>query len=147
MPNEPPSRADSSRAWTHAEKVEYLIRDLAHHGWQRNAVAPPLFRLLWKLGIEVPPPPFLGYLGHALLIGGFFSVGWYLSMLVWCWYWQLWEVLGPLQLLLIAAVAGPLFGLMMAGPRLRGRPDLKLPPWRGYPPGPDDSCQPIEESK
>ena len=46
---------------THRQKVDHLIEELGRQGVGTYAVAPPLFRLLWALGLEVPPPFFLGF--------------------------------------------------------------------------------------
>ena len=47
-----------SRRMTHREKVEYLIHDLSRRGIKPRAAAPPIYRLLWKIGVHVPPPLF-----------------------------------------------------------------------------------------
>lgn len=47
---------------THDEKVAFLLDDLARKGIGRYTVAPPIYRLLWRLGIEVKPPLFASFL-------------------------------------------------------------------------------------
>jgi hypothetical protein len=47
--------------WTHAAKVEFFVENLASYGVRRAAAAPPLYRLLWKIGLKLPPPAFLRY--------------------------------------------------------------------------------------
>jgi hypothetical protein len=43
---------------THRQKVDHLIEKLGHQGLSCNVAAPPLSRLLWALGLEIPPPFF-----------------------------------------------------------------------------------------
>ena len=60
----------------HREKVERLIADLRQRGVSPYTAAPPLFRLAWALGLDVPPPLFLGFLPLTLLMGAFFGAFW-----------------------------------------------------------------------
>lgn len=48
--------------------------------WKRN-FAPPMFRLLWRLRIEAPPPHFCAFAQNVALVGGAFSLVWGLPML------------------------------------------------------------------
>jgi len=43
---------------THTDKVERLVQDLVERGVWPSTVAPPIYRILWRLGVEVPPPHF-----------------------------------------------------------------------------------------
>ena len=47
---------------THCEKVAYLLDEVETRGMSRYVVAPPLHRLAWRLGVEIPPPHFQGFL-------------------------------------------------------------------------------------
>lgn len=49
---------------THTEKVERMYRHMA---------APPAWRVLWRMGIEAPPPLFMSFLPVALVLGTFFA--------------------------------------------------------------------------
>ena len=40
------------------EKVKYFIDDMGRRGIGKWTAAPLLYRLLWKLGLKVPPPVF-----------------------------------------------------------------------------------------
>ena len=53
----------------HRQKVQRLIEELGQQGVGSYTVAPPLFRLLWALGLETPPPFFLGFAKLAALMG------------------------------------------------------------------------------
>ncbi len=46
---------------THREKDAYLLRDLGQRGIRPRIVAPPIYRLLWHLGVEVRPPHFASF--------------------------------------------------------------------------------------
>jgi hypothetical protein len=120
---------------THRQKVDRLITDLHKQGVSPYTVAPPLFRLLWALGLEVPPPFFLGFLTLTLLMGTSFGILW--GALIW----------GPLMWLLpsrawhspaaipvmTTAGAALLFGLSMAAYYRWKAARLRLPPWESYP--------------
>lgn len=53
---------------THCQKADHLIAELGQEGVGPYTVAPPLFRLLWALGLEVPPPLFLGFFPLSVLM-------------------------------------------------------------------------------
>jgi hypothetical protein len=56
------------------EKLAAARRLLATTGMGPSNYAPPLYRLLWRLGAQVPPPHFRGFAANALLMGGCFGV-------------------------------------------------------------------------
>jgi len=113
---------------THDEKIKYLLQDFAKRGINRYTVAPPLYRLLWRLGIEVTPPHFASFWPLALFMGGFFAIAWGLFMSL-----SVWGDL-PLAVAVGASLfAGLLFGTIMATYyRWRARA-LALPRWQDYP--------------
>jgi hypothetical protein len=114
---------------THRQKVDHLIADLGKQGVNPYTIAPPIFRLLWTLGLEVPPPLFWGFVSLTLLMGGFFGPLW--GAFMWLLQWQ-WHT--PVELaILISALAGLLFGLSMAGYYRWTATRLQLPPWDSYP--------------
>lgn len=43
-------------------------------GIKRSYYAPPLYRLMWVLGLNVPPPHFAGYVANALLTSVWFII-------------------------------------------------------------------------
>ena len=116
---------------THQEKVDHLIAELGKEGMSSYTVAPPLFRLLWALGLRVPPPLFLGFFTVALFAGFFFGLFW--GAFMWLIQWRWWKA--PVELAVFASVlAGLLFGVSMgAYYRWKAR-QLKLPRWEDYPP-------------
>ena len=60
-------------------------------------VAPPFFRLLWALGLDVPPPLFLGFLTLMLLMGTFFGIFW--GAFMWLLLWHAWHAVDLVVLL------------------------------------------------
>ena len=100
--------------------------------WQiaPGIAAPPFWRLLWKLGVPLPPPLFLGFVPLLVLCGSFFAVFWGLVM-----YLVSWRAQGtPLPTMLLSVLlAGGLFGLVMAMVFRRHARRLQLPAWRDYP--------------
>ncbi len=134
---------------THREKVDRFIEDMRERGVGTSSAAPPLFRLLWALGLEIPPPLFLGFLPLALAAGAFFGFFWGLFMAAFFLIWLVvgegvlwghaaidlvWKGLFGLGVLAGGAfVAGLLFGLTMATYMRWKAARLALPSWDRYP--------------
>ena len=121
----------------HRQKVDHLIAELGQQGVGSYTVAPPLFRLLWALGLEVPPPFFLGSRQLTLLMGTTFGVlfGPLWGVIMWLWQWQ-GEIpagIAVLMTVFAAVLAGLLFGLIMARPYRVKAAQLGLPSsWENY---------------
>jgi hypothetical protein len=123
---------------THRQKVDHLITELGQQGISSYTVAPPLFRLLWALGLNVPPPLFLGFLPLTLLMGTMFGVlwgpTWGAAMWLWVWQGQIPAGVAVLMSVVAALCAGLLFGLVMAWVVHRKAARLGLPSsWEDYP--------------
>ena len=123
---------------THQQKVDRLITELSQQGVGSYTVAPPLFRLLWALGLEVPPPLFLGLLPNTVVMGTtfgvLFGVPWGVVMWLWEWQGQLPAGFAVLLSVLAGLLAGVVFGLVMAVLIRRQAARLELPPsWEDYP--------------
>ncbi len=78
--------------------------------WRSN-YAPPLLRILWRLGIRLPPLPFMPFWQVTVLTGGLWGISWGCAM--WFIYW------GPSgmvagEAIIISITGGFLFGLCMA---------------------------------
>lgn len=114
---------------THEEKVALAISDLTARGISKGAVAPPLFQLVWKLGIRIPPPHFKTFFGVALLTGSFFAMGW--GLLMWFVFWSR-TGLSTGQAVMTSLGAGILFGFGMAFYYRRKARKLGLPAWHDY---------------
>lgn len=107
-------------------QVEAALAVLAKTGIWPSNYAPPIFHLLWRLGVDVPPPHFIGAVPVTLFGGAMFGALWGLMM------WSLeWAQQGlPMHLVLLSAAgAGLAFGLMMAAYYAYGRNRYRLPSW------------------
>ena len=114
---------------THQEKLERMYRHTDALGISRATVAPPAWRLLWKMGLEVPPPLFAPFLPMALATGSFFAVAW--GLLMWLGFWARQGM--PLAGMFVSALAaGVLFGLIMAGIYRHLARKHGLPSWADY---------------
>ena len=96
---------------TFQARLEVALQMLAATGLRRISYAPPFYRLLWRAGVPIPPPPFAGpavnLLFSAFWFGGLWGIGMWLV---------LWRHQGLASSEAIAAsiVAGLLFGAAMA---------------------------------
>ncbi len=115
---------------THREKVNHLMSDLRAKGVSEYTTAPPIFRCLWSLGIQVPPPFFIRFFPLAFFGGLAFAIP--MSVFFWFFLFFLrmrrtyWDVL------LACAVGGLFSGLAIAAFfRWKSR-KLKLPAWENY---------------
>ena len=59
---------------TQSSKLDRYVQQMADAGVGKSTAFPPYWRLLWRIGIQVPPPIFLGFLPLALILGGSFGV-------------------------------------------------------------------------
>jgi predicted Zn finger-like uncharacterized protein len=121
---------DQDRRLTHKEKVAYMIKDLKRRGVGPSTSAPPVFRLLWALGVKVPPPLFLGFLPTLLIVGSVAGVLW--GGMMWVLQWRGMDM--PMWLAVAGAAAfGLLFGSTMGFYVRWKAKKLGLPPWSRYP--------------
>ncbi|EJU6734266.1 hypothetical protein N4Z18_003969 [Salmonella enterica] len=93
--------------------------------WRSN-YAPPLLRILWRLGIRLPPLPFMPFWQVTVLTGGLWGIYWGCAM--WFIYW------GPSgmvagEAIIISITGGFLFGLLMASFHWWRRKVNQLPSW------------------
>lgn len=93
---------------TRLRKALALMED---KGIRRSTYAPPLFQLLWKLGVKAPPPLMAGFGFNALVMGGFFGLFW--GLIMWGLMWSRQGMPGVLAAG-VALMAGLLFGTIMA---------------------------------
>ena len=59
---------------THSDKIEVYKRLMAKRGVAAGTAAPPLWELLWSLGLEIPPPLFMSALMLFVLCGTTFGI-------------------------------------------------------------------------
>ncbi|WP_440029964.1 DUF6404 family protein [Chromobacterium amazonense] len=109
-------------------KREQALRILAQTGISPSNYAPPLFRLLWRLGSNVPPPHLLPFWQATLVLGALFGPAWTALIFVFNHMLAL-PVPGILALLALALLMGCLFGLSMAAYYAYGRRKHHLPTW------------------
>jgi hypothetical protein len=112
---------------THRQKVQHLLAELSAKGVYKSTVAPPLFRQLWALGLEVPPPLFIHFLPLMLFSVIYFGI--FFGVFAWL------LVCRNVSLVLLPSAAGGILsGLAIAiFFRFRAR-TLKLPDWKDYQP-------------
>ncbi|MEG0183759.1 MAG: DUF6404 family protein [Stenotrophomonas sp.] len=109
--------------------IQVALRFLDNSGIPRREAAPLLHRGLWRLGIALPPPILASFLTNALLQGVLFAGFW--TLLMWLLLWQ--GRITSLELLLLAgALAGAMFGVVMATLMWFLRGSRKLPTWRQF---------------
>ncbi|CAI1706738.1 Uncharacterised protein [Serratia fonticola] len=111
---------------TFDEKKERALALMAEKKMWRSNYAPPLLRLLWKFGVQIPPPPFMSFWLNVLCFGVFFGSVWGLFMWFTIWNSEGYSAIMALQTSLFA---GGLFGLMMALYHYWRKRVNKLPNW------------------
>jgi hypothetical protein len=96
--------------------------------WRGN-YAPPLYRSLWKVGLRVPPPHFVGFTANFLFAGSCFGIMW--GLLGW---FALWSRQGMSHGFATgtAIFGGLFFGLCMAGYYRHGARKHQIPLWRDF---------------
>jgi hypothetical protein len=115
---------------TYPHRLETALAHLAGTGIMKSNYAPPLFRILWRMGIFVRPPHFASFSSNFLLAGAWFGVVWGAIM----WFF-VWPGAGkpPVFAAITALVAGALFGLSMALYYRYGARKHQLPGWSQIP--------------
>lgn len=99
---------------------------LGQTGMQRSSYAPPLLCILWRMGVQVRPPHFMGFWRAVVLAGSWFGLAWGLFM--WFTVWSRQPVDGWTAVT-GAVGAGLFFGLSMAVYYAHGRKKYRLPDW------------------
>lgn len=111
---------------TFDEKKQRAIALMEEKKMWRSNYAPPFMRLLWKLGVQIPPPPFMPFWLNMLCFGGFFGTIWGLFMWLTTWADRGYSVLVALQ---SSVLAGVVFGFFMALYHYWRKWVNKLPDW------------------
>ena len=107
-------------------KRKQSLEVMARTGVSRSSYEPLAFRVLWRIGIAVPPPHFAPFLPIVLSIGMVFGVVW--GALMWV---ILWAHIGIewQRAFMTSGLAGLLFGSLMGLYYAYGRYKYKLPEW------------------
>jgi membrane associated rhomboid family serine protease len=106
--------------------LERSLALLSTRGVARRHAAPLLFRLLWRLGLRVRPPHFLGFAGVACVYGTWFMSVW--GVFMWTLVWSQ-QGKAVVDVMARAAAAGACFGLIMAWLYARERREFAVPAW------------------
>ncbi len=96
---------------THQEKVALSIAELKAKGLGQSTSAPPLWRLFWKLGLEIRPPLYMSFAGISSFLGSFFAIFW--GSFMWFAHWKN-QGMPSIGAIVAALGAGALFGSLMA---------------------------------
>jgi hypothetical protein len=115
---------------THEDKVKAFLAEMTERGESLSNAAPSAFRQLWRLGVNIAPPYFLGWTTAALLSGVSFAMLWGVTMAG-----LLYITRGavPSRMFGISVLGGVLFGVLMASIWGRCRRRLNLSQWEDYP--------------
>jgi len=118
-------------------KLAVALEILAKTRIRRGNYAPPLFRLLWRLGFNVPPPHFIQFGKIA------FAQGFYMALFLGLWLRFVSKQgifglsgLSPVGLIGGATLGGIILGLLMAGYYSHSRKKYHLPEWENLEPKP-----------
>ena len=116
---------------TQTRKLENYKRHMAARGVGEWTAFPPLWRMLWQLGVSVPPPPFLGFLSLLALAGGVF--GPLFALVIWLFENGRYDGMSVEAALRLSLIAGAAFGVVMgAYYRHLGRKH-RLGSWSAFP--------------
>ena len=110
-------------------KVDSALAVLAGTGMSSSNYAPPIHRILWRMGTEIPPPHLASFGFNVLLSGLWFGAIWGLFM----WFFT-WRASGMTMgaASLAALGAGIVFGIAMASFYRYGSRKYKLPSWSQF---------------
>jgi len=105
-------------------KLKAALKRLSATGMWRSNYAPPLYRLLWRLGVKIPPPHFLPPIFHFIfwfiLVGLFNEVNHIISY--------------SHTIVVLPAVAGVIAGSLMAWHYASASRKHGLPSWSDFKP-------------
>jgi hypothetical protein len=108
------------------EKRVQSLALLAQTGIRPTVYAPPVVLLLWKLGVKVLPPDFMGFASVTALSALWYTPMW--GLLMWAALWLRRGV--PIgSVVIVSCAGGLLFGLGLALYYLRDRKKYDLPDW------------------
>jgi hypothetical protein len=133
VPARPLPVAASFRCWrmTRTRKLETYKQHMVANGVGEATAFPPAWQLLWSVGLEIPPPPFLGFVSLALIAGGFFGPMFGLGA------WLLGnrgvQEMPVTEALWVVLITGAAFGLIMATYYRRMARRHRLGPWAAFP--------------
>ena len=108
-----------------------IVEELHAQGVARYTTAPPLYRLAWRLGLEIPPPLYQPFKTLAVNFGIYFGVTWGVFMGCFIWLSKGPSIASFIALVLGSILAGLWFGVFMGAYYRRKAKKLRLPPLDG----------------
>ena len=127
------AQASTKELQAHAEKLAAYFQDMKGRGIGTDD---PVFHLLWRLGLKVPPPVFLGACGSFCYPFGVFAPMVLTGGAVLWWghpNYSLWSIWASASLFLLAAVGLGIYSVKATRARAL---KLQLPSWDQYVPAP-----------
>lgn len=97
---------------TNSSKLEMYKQHIAANGVGESTAFPPAWSMLWSIGVNLPPPPFLGFVPLVLISGGMF--GPLFAIGAWLLGNRGLRVMPASEALWVALITGAAFGLIMA---------------------------------
>jgi hypothetical protein len=107
-------------------KLSSALAMLAATGISRSSYEPPLYRLLWRVGLFLPPPHFASFGFNFVFTASWFGAIW--GAIMWLLFWSPLGGSGVVAAI-TAIAAGFLFGLTMASYYRYIARKHKLPAW------------------
>lgn len=114
---------------SHAERVAAMHVHMTALGIARSTSLPLLWTLLWRLGVDVPPPLFLPFWRLVVWMGGAFALAW--GAVMWLFVWSSYDI-RPVFGFAMAAAGGIVFGAVMAVYYRHLARKHRLPAWDDY---------------
>jgi hypothetical protein len=115
------------------EKPEYVRRDFATRGLEPHDAVPPLWEALWNFGVDIRPPPFLGFWSHAGVLFAFSYVMMLVLFSVLAWLLSDSQFRMSVWMVLLCPTWVVVPSLITAWQSQRKFGNFALPPWSEYP--------------
>ena len=109
----------------HSRRAQSLAI-LKKTGIWRCSYEPPYLRLLWRIGVEIPPPHFASFFQTSAIAAIWFSAAW--GAFMWFFVWST-QGLAGISAVAISCGAGLFFGVAMASYYAYERRQYHLPRW------------------
>ena len=107
-------------------KVNAALTRLAETDMSPRTYSPPLHRLLWRVGVSIPPPHFASFGANFSFLALGFGSCW--GLIMWFLFWSK-NGTSVLAVITFSALAGGAFGAFMALMYNRAARKHKLPTW------------------
>ncbi|NQT63753.1 MAG: hypothetical protein HQ556_12395 [Candidatus Marinimicrobia bacterium] len=107
------------------EKLKRALVILEKKGFKKGNYAPPLYRMLWLLKIQIPPPHFRSYNANFFSSAIFFMVAFLILRLAF----SVWDFTSITRFVVVAIICGSVFGWLLAKYYHHGKKTMKLPNW------------------